>query len=237
MTSASTLIRRARKAKSPRVAKRLRTMAAKLRRAARDKAAAKKATTRKTSLRPTTKKKRKPRAKPSAADPLAGIGGINRDNEMGWQVRREGNKLLATLQGGDMQGLGAQAGAAGLIDGDGIEMMRALARHKYKPGEVDQFAIGLRARLVEAKVTGGRQADEINTNLLKTVHEVNRINVVSAFMARLEGVQKLNNGPLPPTVFVDGFTLARVYDALRDAGYTTEGKGGVNRGSLQATRR
>lgn len=234
MTSASTLIRRARKAKSPREAKRLRTMAAKLRRAARDKAASKKAPAKRSTKSKKKPAKRRTRAKVSIANGLKEA--IMRGESGDWKVRREGNKLLATLQGGDTQGL-ATTGVAGLIDGDGIEMMRALAQHEYKPGEIDQFAIGLRARLVDAKVTGGRQADEINTNLLKTVHEVNRINVVSAFMAEMDGVQKLNGGPLPPSMMVSGYTLARVYDALRDAGYTTEGKSGVNRGSLQATRR
>jgi hypothetical protein len=51
------------------------------------------------------------------------------------------------------------------------------------------------------------------------------IAIVSAFVAKCETMEKLNKG-MPRTAIVDGLTLARIVDALRDAGYTADGKTG-----------
>ena len=62
--------------------------------------------------------------------------------------------------------------------------------------------------------------------------KINHINVVCAFIADMEGTASLNGGALPPSVMVSGYTVARIIDVLRQAGYDTEGKRGDDRGSI-----
>lgn len=52
-----------------------------------------------------------------------------------------------------------------------------------------------------------------------------QISIVSAFLAKCETLEQVHRG-MPKTAVIDGLTLARIVDALRDAGYTSEGKTG-----------
>lgn len=220
MTSPSTLIRRARKAKNPAQAKRLRNQAARLRREQRGKSAKKSDTAAKAAIR------KRSGGKPDA---LAGILGINRSDNPAWRVRQDGDNMVASYGVAEVAG---EAKAEPIISGEEIERVRALAKAKHVPNEPDSFAIAMRANLVDAKVRGKRDAEEAHVSLLRTVHEVNALNVVCAFVAEIEGIQALHRGTLPPTLMLSGYTVARVYSALRDAGYTSEGKGGVRRESI-----
>lgn len=244
MTSPSTLIRKAAKATNPRTAKRLRNEAAKLRRAIR---ATKAKTATKSKKLPAKKAAKKPK-KSSAADirPLppgpyvdpqvhTSVGGVNRDRRGNIiDIDRDRQAEIAAARG--MMDASMQAETFPLITGDKIERLRAIAATPQDPGEPDAFAIALRASLVDAKVKGRREVEDQHVQTLKTVHEVNSINVVSAFCAEIEAIQKLNGGPLPPSLMLSGYTVARVYSALRDAGYTADGKSGVNRATI-GTRR
>ncbi len=101
---------------------------------------------------------------------------------------------------------------APLIAPERIKELRKLAFKRKGDG----FEIGLRGLFVDA--------DKRATERLKGQQELHRINVVSGFMARVQAVEKLNGGPLPPFMAIDGYTVARVYDALRDAGYSVDGR-------------
>jgi hypothetical protein len=105
-------------------------------------------------------------------------------------------------------------------------------RDMAKNTKSDMFDAEIQRLADDATYKARQEAEAAHTNALRTIYEINSINVVSAFLAEIEGVNALNKGSLPPSVMVSGFTLARIVAALRNAGYTTEGKGSVNRLSL-----
>lgn len=86
--------------------------------------------------------------------------------------------------------------------------------------------IKLRAALVEARVTATSMADDRWRGQMDTIKTAHNIAIVSGFMAIVESMDQFNNGTLPHTVTLTGHTVAKVYDALRKAGYTRDGMSG-----------
>jgi hypothetical protein len=221
MTSASTLARKAAKSKNPAVAKRLRSQAARLRREARAKS---KKVVRTRRVEPYTSMRETFEARARSAETAKALNDA---------IYGDGRTELSRSPVSDpaTDGEARWQVVPSIIQGYEVDRLRTLARIKRKADDetTDPFEIGLRAKLVDAKVAGKKEAEQANTALLKQVHEVNRINVVSAFIAELEGVAAANGGTIPKTLVVSGYTLARVLDALRDAGHTTEGKEGIRK--------
>lgn len=86
-------------------------------------------------------------------------------------------------------------------------------------------AIGMRRELVEARKTGENNAAAKHASTVNMMTESHRICMVSSLIAIVEHAEKLN-GSLPPTMVVSGYLLAKVVDALRLAGYTSDGLNG-----------
>jgi len=107
-----------------------------------------------------------------------------------------------------------------LVSTETIERLRKLAHDKKDP---ENFAINLRTMYVDGKASGRKESDERNTQTLKAIREAADIQVVCGFMAIVKHAEKIN-GALPPVVAIAGHTVAKIYDALRDAGYTENGK-------------
>lgn len=95
-----------------------------------------------------------------------------------------------------------------------------LARGKNPLEAVENKLMMLKAN---ARYGGMEEAEEAASKQRAQAREVMEINVISAFMARLNAAAKFNGGPLPLTFIVDGYTLARVCDALHKAGYDADG--------------
>lgn len=89
----------------------------------------------------------------------------------------------------------------------------------------EEQRIGMRRELVEARKMGVATTDEAYQGQLRAVTEANRIKMVSGLIAIAEHAEKLNGG-LPHTMVVSGYTLAKVIDALKLAGYTRDGLNG-----------
>lgn len=225
MTSPSTLARKAAKTKNPVEAKKLRVKAALLRRQARAKAAQGR------NVIQSLHEKRQASFKQRQAVP--------RDQNTTGLLPAGRNKIYPGFKAELIKNAKAEVAQSPVhfahnpttgwapVDPVAVlaENLRKLARGKSEQ-QAAEFGIALRAKLVDAKVTGKKEAEEANLATLKTVYETNRINVVCAFLSEMEGLASIGNGPLPKVVMVSGFTLARVIDALRDAGYSSEGKGG-----------
>lgn len=224
MTSPSTLIRKAAKSRSPRIAARLRAEAAKLRREARE--------------------AKKPGAKFRYTDldevktPRRAAKGLRRTEakaaELAAKVRSHTNEVTARTL------LQASADVSGgwrvvddeIIASDEIERLRKYAREKVKDGEngsLDSFSIALRGTLVTARVKGVRQTQDVEHEKRKAIYDANRIAVVSGFIATVEAMAKRQGGELNPVVTISGYTVARVIEALRLAGYTENGKNAPRR--------
>lgn len=94
--------------------------------------------------------------------------------------------------------------------------------------------IALRRELVDARVIGRKEFEDRWRDEFKITEESHRINVVSGFMATIEASEKLNNGALPVSLTIAGYTAAQVYDALRKAGYSSRGLvgGGIARENI-----
>lgn len=116
----------------------------------------------------------------------------------------------------------------GLISTEELERLRSKAQERTNE-KVDGFGISVRAALIGARIFGRKQETVDHAKRLETLMEVQNINVVSAFIAEMNGIAAMNRGPLPPVIMVSGYTLARVLDALRRAGYTENGKEGAKR--------
>lgn len=216
--SASTLVRRASKTKDQKVAKRLRSLAAKARREERAK-----------KVRGVTKA--------SFDKHVAAFAREDRKRE----ERRAANK--AALSGGQTVGNGNGGGAIVAEQstdkewrlqppvphvGDGeMDLLRMLAKKKSDPH--GEFPHEIRMMVNRNRAEASRIALQGSGEAAQRQMEAQRINVVCAFLAEMEGVAALNKGPLPRCVMIAGYTLARVVDALRQAGYTAEGKEGMKR--------
>lgn len=209
MTSPSTLVRKALAAKSPRAAARFRAMAAKLRREIRQ-----------GKVKP--RKKRKAKKLPEWPDAVKFA-----------EAMTELKAAQGEYASGGMAIGAAPAAPAPLIDGEEIERLRKLAakRHRSDKQEPDAFAIGLRTIMVDSKNRGRGEAlievdvaDKRSIDALKAQREAHAISMVSGFIAIVKHAEKYLGSGLPPTMTFTGHTIAKVYDALRDAGYTEDGK-------------
>lgn len=207
--SASTLVRRAAKEKNPKKAKALRARAAKMRSDARK-----------------TKKE-------DWIDTNIAKARLN-PNRTIKSIARE------AYQSGQAVGVEAKDTAfvtPPIIDPAEIERLRGLAKKKVNTAfdgdgdkyTFDGFGINLRLALVNARVDGERKAEAAGVERMHTQIEAQHINVVCAFLAEMSGIAALNRGPMPRAVMVSGYTVARILDALRKAGYTEDGKEGMKR--------
>lgn len=204
MTSPSTLIRKAAKAKSARTAERLRAEAAKLRRDLRAEAKA--------------KHPLPPRAKAKA-------------KELTDKIRSRINEVATRTL--DMQPQSEVSGGwrpvqdpNPYLDPDDLERLRHYAREKKRPQD---FEIAIRGRLVDSYKSAERKAADETREKLKAMADANRIAVVAAFIATVEAQAARQGGELNPVLNISGYTIARVVEALRLAGYTENGKGAPRR--------
>lgn len=204
MTSASTLIRKAAKAKTKAEAKRLRAQAAKLRREARERAKGVSATT------------------AIGADPNANRIGRQHASIIGGPVNVENSAQNAVFPG-------ERAMSMAPFDPmvERAESLLKLARHKATTADTIRHELNRIANNAAHDVR--KETDQRHMDQMKRIHEQNAINVVCAFMAECEGMATENKGPLPKTIVVSGFTMARVIDALTKAGYSADGLKSMSR--------
>ena len=120
-------------------------------------------------------------------------------------------------------------------------LLRRAERNRKKTGKMDKevaFLVKHAAEQAAAGGTGGWKALTVDERIkmanddgaearIRQQSETHSMNVVCAFIAEMNGIAALNRGPLPRALMVSGYTLARVCDALRQAGYTEDGKGGM----------
>lgn len=90
----------------------------------------------------------------------------------------------------------------------------------------------IRRELLDAQAMGTREAHDHHRMMLKIQSDAAAVNVVSGFMAICELAQQANGGALPSTMSMSGYTAAKVYDALKEVGYTTNGRQGVDRETI-----
>jgi hypothetical protein len=108
-----------------------------------------------------------------------------------------------------------------LIAQSRAEEITKLARSKGGAKEeiVKRLACWGRIAEVEAR----KEAEVANMDSIKMLTKQMHINVVASFLAQVNGMAAANRGPLPRSMVVSGYTLARVVDALNQAGYTEDG--------------
>lgn len=209
MTSASTLIRRAAKAKTAAEGAKLRAQAAKLRREARDR------------VKHGDPKVRMPPPNP-ATEPL-----------LVTQARLHGKDTAMHFEHSAEQGWTPMpTEPEPLVHPIHAEDILKTARRKDATPELIHQALLRIGNDVRSKT---KREDEIKRiEDAKRLNEINAINVVCAFVAAAEGWAKANGGPMPKTAIIAGYTLARVVDALHNAGYTADGLKSMSRGALEA---
>lgn len=94
------------------------------------------------------------------------------------------------------------------------------ARKKDGHNKIKQRLYLLRA---DAAHDVQKQMHEEHSDRIKEINNIHAIDTVSSFMAIVEAAGRLNGGPLPPAMVIGGRVVAKVYDALREAGYTANG--------------
>lgn len=111
------------------------------------------------------------------------------------------------------------------------ELLTRLKKLAATRNSKPDFEIALRSLFFEGKAAGRMEqifladdAEKHQQERLKSVMEANAICVVSGFMAIVKHAERYAAGALPPTMTFTGYTVAKLYDALRDAGYTENGK-------------
>ena len=87
--------------------------------------------------------------------------------------------------------------------------------------KIDRFNEGFEGGIRAAR----RDNEAEQKSTLDIAHRIQGISVVCAFLAEIEDAYS-DGKPLPKIMHVAGFTMARLIEALREAGYTTEGKQG-----------
>lgn len=131
----------------------------------------------------------------------------------------------------------------------GAEPVEVYTEHQIEPGELSDARLAsiltiarknpyeagaLIRQSVATAAQDARQAlQDKHGDALRTQRELNHINQICAFIAEMEGICSLNNGALPPTVMVSGMSLARIIAQLREDGFDTEGRKGVDRAALR----
>lgn len=229
MTSPSTLLRAAKKAKTAKEAKRLRTLAANMRR---DQRAAK--AFQGSTIAELDGQKRKHR-------PMTGLGAerekiIQRVNRTIAQGKHPG--IVVGLNPVYMQtdeaandsnaARAASPDSMSLIPKKWWESEEQIARLKSVK-HIEEFKTQLLGMISAARNDMLMKAEDNRIDAIKASNEAWKINFVSGFMARMNAEAKANGGPLPRAVVVDGVTMARVVDALEKAGYTADGVTGLRR--------
>lgn len=207
MSSPSTLVRLAKKAADRghlNAAKRLREQAAQMRRDLRAKKKAPKKARKKAPAKKLSRKDRK-----VVADLIKSRGAVH---------ALPGNGNNPDLMQRGLQEVHAEGGAKAATITDVAEKLVA-----NKNGE--HFAIELRAALIDARIQGENKSAAIYGPQIENITEAHRISIVSSFMAIVEAMERENKG-LPATITMSGYTIAKVYDALRKAGYTRDGLNG-----------
>jgi hypothetical protein len=94
-----------------------------------------------------------------------------------------------------------------------------------KAKKPEEFKRELANMLASSRFDGRTKALQERDGEAAEINKTWRINIVAAFIAKAEAMEKMHRG-LPRTIVVDGMTAARIVDALRDAGYTAEGFSG-----------
>lgn len=217
-----TLARRAEKATSPTVARRLRAEAARLRRADRATKGVKK------------------KSAPAGRNIDAGMRAAK-----GWATRRA-DELRKAVGAGGLAALAAQAPAApqginrdvsstwnngkapghgeivGGADSQLAEKLVALARKK---GGKDAVQIELMTLRQASKYEGCVETDKASTTRLIEVQQITADRVVCGFIAEVDHAMQFHRG-LPPamTWLLNSFTVTKIVDALNKAGYRATGK-------------
>jgi len=74
-----------------------------------------------------------------------------------------------------------------------------------------------------AELNGRKEGEESNAAVVANLIKQQNINVVAGFLATINGAAAANRGPLPRSMVISGYVLARVVDALTQAGYTEDG--------------
>jgi hypothetical protein len=101
------------------------------------------------------------------------------------------------------------------------------AKRRYAAG--DQ----IRRLVSEAAQSARRELEATHVEQIQLMRELNQINVVSGFIAEMEGLCAANDGSLPAAVVLSGTTLARVVQQLRDDGFTADGRKGYDRKAIR----
>lgn len=140
-------------------------------------------------------------------------------------IERTIDGIAEAAQRGAIAGAGQDTAEQPLISESEIQHLHKLA-HPRK--NLQEFETALRAQIIDAKTRGRRSADDETARRLQSIYEINRINVVSALLCEVAHVER-HGKPLPKTWILSGYTLARVVEALREAGYTEEGKNAPRR--------
>lgn len=237
MTSPSTLLRAAKKAKTAKEAKRLRTLAANMRR---DQRAAK--AFQGSTIAELDGQKRKHR-------PMTGLGAerekiiqrINRTiaqgkypgivaglNPVYMQTDEAANDSNAARAASPdsmpLMQLTQQPGHGEIVGGYLAALAANIAKMARKKGGVDAIQAQLKRLEMEINNSAMSAANQRVQKTAQSANEQWRENIVTGFMARMAGLERMHRNGLPDTVIVDGVTLARVVDALHAAGYTSTGK-------------
>lgn len=206
MTSPSTLIRQAKRTKNKAEAKRLREQAATLRRNGR---AAKKLTD--------TAGKVNVAVKNTRWQPMPGFRASIK------KISPDGGTITIETGPGVNQAMQVRNRLDEAVD----EIFKVTRDKKLKDSAMPVIAV--RRRLVEAKAEGREEAQKEARHRADMAREMTKIAVVSGFIATADQLAKLNGGPMPQTAVISGYTLARVIDALRDAGWSENGKTSMGR--------
>lgn len=213
MTSPSTLIRKARKAKTRAEAVRLRAQAAKLRRETRRLAKAAKTTPQLARAAGDPNVKSRHQIYPAFKEALLNGG----------TVSPNGGGTVILSVGSEEQGVQAKSPVDEAVD----DIFRVTRDKKLNNSALP--VITVRRHLVEAKARGREEADKDARRRADMAREMTKVAVVSGFIAHANLMAKINGGPMPQVVTMNGFTLARVLDALSDAGWSEDGKTSMGR--------
>lgn len=226
MTSASTLIRKAAKAK-PAEAKRLRAQAAKLRREARE--------AKKPGPNLGIQANRPARGAIIGGDPNVKMPPPNHAKNalyVGREAANDGQDTTMRFEHSAEHGWRTPVPPEPLVHMIHAEGLLKQARRKDATAEQIHETLIQIGRGVQYKARA--EADVRHIEALKQVHEANAINVVCAFVAAAEGWARSNGGPMPATAVIAGHTLARVVDALKNAGYSADGLKSMSRFAADA---
>lgn len=117
-----------------------------------------------------------------------------------------------------------QPGHGEIVGGRLAHRADVIAKMARQKGGVDAIQQILSTIEDQARYEGGRAAEDRVQKVAQVSNEQWRKNIVTGFMARMQGLEQMSRNGLPDVVIIDGVTLARVVDALAAAGYSASGK-------------